>query len=91
MLYPEHKTKLPSLTGWDLVRLAYEELTKKHNPIIFENFEYLKGLDPLLFSWLCIYYYADIVIAVVNEIQAEDSLFYTAAVPQNKECKIIFK
>ena len=91
VLDPEHKTRLPDIVGWNLVRLAYEEFTKKHSPIVFENFECPEGVEPLLFSQLCIYYYADKVPAVVHEIQAEDGLVYTEAITKNKDGKVIFK
>ena len=80
VLDPEHKTRLPSIVRWNLVRLAYEEFTKMHNPIVFENFECLEGVELLLFSQLCICYYADKVAAVVNEIEAEDGLVYIVAI-----------
>ena len=91
VLDPEHKTRLSGIVGWNLVRLAYEEFTKKHNPIVFENFECPEGVKPLLFSQLCIYYYTDKVPAVVQEIETEDDLVYTDAVTKNKVGKIIFK
>ena len=49
VLDPEHKTRLPNIEGWNLMRLAYEEFTKKYNPIVFENFKCLEGVEPLLF------------------------------------------
>ena len=88
---PEHKTRLPGIVGWNLVKLAYEEFTKKHSPIVFENFECLEDVGHLLFSQLCIYYYADKVPAVFNEIQTEDGPVYTEAITKNKDGKIIFK
>ena len=91
MLDPEHKTRQPGITGWNLVRLAYEEFTKEHNTIIFENFECPEGVGPLLFLQLCIYYYAGMVPTVVNEIQTEDSLEYTKATTKNKVGEDIFK
>ena len=91
VLDPEHKTRLPNIVGWNLVRLAYEEFTKKHNPIVFENFEFPEGVEPLLLSQLCIYYYANKMPAVVHEIEAEDGLFYTETVTKNKDGKIILK
>ena len=91
VLDPEHKTRLPGIVGWNLVRLAYEEFTKKHSPIVFENFKCPEGVEPLLFSQLCIYYYVDKVPGVVHEIEAEDGLVYTEAVTKNKDGKIIFK
>ena len=85
VLDPEHKTRLPSIVGWNLVRLAYEEFSKKHNPIVFENFECPKGIEPLLFLQLCIYYYANKVPSVVNETGTEDGLVYTKAITKNKD------
>ena len=91
VLDPEHKTRLPSIVGWNLVRLAYEEFTKKHNPIMLENVECPEGVEPLLFSQLCIYYYADKVPAAVHEVKAEDGLVYTVAMTKNKDGKSSLK
>ena len=74
VLDPEHKTRTPGIVGWNLVKLAYQEFPKKYNIDEFEDFECLDGINPLLFSHLCIYYYADVVPAVVNKIQDEDDL-----------------
>ena len=41
------------------------------------------------FSQLCIYYYADVVPAVVNEIQDDDGLVYTEEITKNKKGDII--
>ena len=73
------------------MRLAYEEFTKKHSPIVFENFECPEGVEPLLFSQLCIYYYADKVSAVVHEIEAEDGLVYTEAITKTRMVKSSLK
>ena len=91
VLDPEHKTRLPRKVGWNLVKLVYQEFLKKSNIDVFEDFECPDGVNPLLFSQLCIYYYADIVPAVVNEIQDEDGLVYTEEITKNKEGKIIDK
>ena len=91
MLDPEHKTRLPSIVGWNLVRLAYEEFTNKHNPIVFENFQCPERVEPLLFSQLCIYGSLDKVPALVHEIEAEDGIVSTEAITKNKDGKIIFK
>ena len=58
---------------------------------MFEDFECPYGLNLLLFSQLCIYYYADAVPAVVNEIQDEDGLVYTEEITKNKKGNIINK
>ena len=91
VLDPEHKTRLPGIVGWSLVKLAYQEFLKKYNVDVFEDFECPDGVNPLLFSQLCIYYYADIVPAVVNEIQDEDGLVCTKEITKNKKGNIINK
>ena len=75
--------------GWNLVKLAYQEFLKKYNINVFEDFECPDGVNPLLFSQLFIYYYADVVLAVVNEIQDEDGLIYTEEITKNKKGNVI--
>ena len=64
---------------------AYQDFLKKYNINVFENFECPDGVNPLLFSQLCIYYYADVLPTVVNKIQEEDGLVYTKEVTKNKK------
>ena len=89
VLDPDHRTRLPRIVGWNLVKLAYQEFLKKYNIDVFEDFECPEGVNPLLFSQLCIYYYADVVPAVVNEIQDKDGLIHTKEVTKNKKGNII--
>ena len=91
VLDPDHRTRLPRIVGWNLVKLAYQEFLKKYNIDVFEDFKYPDGVNPLLFSQLSIYYYADVVPAVVNEICDEDGLVYTEEVTKNKKGNIIDK
>ena len=58
---------------------------------MFEDFECLDRVNPQLFSQLCIYYYADVVPAVVNKICDEDGLVYTKEVTKNKIGNVIDK
>ena len=74
-----------------MIKLAYQEFLKKYNINVFEDFECPDGVNPLLSSQLYIYHYADVVPAVVNEIQDEDGLVYTEEITKNKEGKIINK
>ena len=91
VLDPDHRKRLPRIVGWNLVKLAYQEFLKKYNIDVFEDFECPDGVNPLLFSQLCIYYYADVVPAVVNEIQDEDGLIYTEEITNNKKDNVIDK
>ena len=91
VLDADHKTRLHEIVGWNLVKLAYEEFLKKYNIDVFKDFECLDRVNPLLFSQLYIYYYADVVSAVVNEVQDEDGLVYTEEITKNKKGNIIDK
>ena len=88
VLDSDHRTRLPGIVGWNLVRLAYQEFLKKSNIDVFEDFEWPDGVNPLLFSQLCIYYYADVVSALVNKIQDEDGLTYTEEITKNKKVRL---
>ena len=74
--------------GMELGKLAFQEFCKKYNINAFENFECPNGVNPLLFSWLCIYYYTDVMPAVVNETEDKDGLVYTKGITKNKEGEI---
>ena len=91
VLDPDNRTRLPGIVGWNLVKLAYQGFLKKYNIDVFEEFECLDGVNLLLFSQLCIYYYADVVSAVVNKIQDEDGLIYTKEIMKNIKGNIINK
>ena len=82
---------MPRIVGWNLVKLAYQEFLKKYNIDVFEDFECPDRVNPLLFSQLCIYCYADVVSTVMNEICDEDGLVYTEEVTKNKKGNIIDK
>ena len=72
----------------DLVKLVHQEFLNKYDIDVFEDFECQDRVNPLLFSQLCIYYYTDVVPAVVNEIHDEDGLVYTKEISKNKKGKI---
>ena len=91
VLDPEHRTRLPRIVEWNLVKLVYQDFLKKYNINTFENFECPDGVNHLLFSQLFMYYYADVVLTVVNEIQEEDGLVCTKEITENKEGKIVAK
>ena len=75
----------------ELGKASIPRILHMHNIDVLEDFECLNGVNPLLFSQLCICYYADIVPAVVNEIQHEDRLAYTEEITKNREGKIVNK
>ena len=49
-LDPDHRTRLPRIVGWNLVKLAYQKFLKKYNIDVFKGFECPDRVNPLLFS-----------------------------------------
>ena len=60
VLDKKHQTKLPGSIGWNLIWLTYKVFVDKYGEGKFNSFECLAGVNPLLFSQLCLYYYAEI-------------------------------
>ena len=75
----------------ELSKTSLPRVPQKYNIDVLEDFECLDGVNPLLFSQLCIYYYADVVPAVVNEKQNKDGLVYTKEITKNKKGNIMNK
>ena len=44
-----HKTKLPDVVCWNLMKLAYEVFVKNYGVLCLENFDCPTGVSPLLF------------------------------------------
>ena len=49
-----HKTKLPGVIGWNLIKLAYEVFVQKYGVLSLENFDCPTGVSLLLFSQPCV-------------------------------------
>ena len=52
-----HKTKLPGMIGWNLIKLACEVFIQKYGVLCLENFDCPTGVSPLLFSQLCVFHH----------------------------------
>ena len=59
VLDKKHQTKLPGIIGWNLIWLAYKVFTEKYGGERFNSFKCLAEVNPLLFSQLCLYHYAE--------------------------------
>ena len=59
VLDKKHQSKLPGIVGWNLVQLSYSAFIKKYGTSGFSSFTCLEGVNPLLFSQLCVYHYSD--------------------------------
>ena len=57
LLGSHHKTKLPGVIGWNLIKLAYQVFVKNYGILCLDNFDCPTGVSPLLFSQLCVYHH----------------------------------
>ena len=55
-----HQTKLPGIVEWNLIWLSYNGFIQKYGTAGFDAFECPEGVNPLLFSQLCVFFYSDI-------------------------------
>ena len=59
VLDKKHQSKLPGIVGWNLVWLSYNAFVKKYGTSGFDSFVCLEGVNPLLFSQLCVYHHSN--------------------------------
>ena len=52
-----HKTKLPGVVDWNLIKLAFGVFVKNYGVLCLEIFDCPTGVSPLLFSQLCVYHH----------------------------------
>ena len=90
LIKSERKTKLSGIFEWNLVKLAYQELTNKCSTNISDDFQCPPKIDSLLFSQPCVYHYTDIRPSVMNEIREEGEV-YTETVTTNSNGKTVYK
>ena len=60
VLDKKHQTRLPGIIGWNLIQLSYDMFIQKYGTIGFDSFICPKGVNPLLFSQLCVYHHSNI-------------------------------
>ena len=58
VLDKNHQTRLPGIVGWNLIWLSYNVFVQKYGTTEFDSFMCPEGVNPLLFSQLCIFYYS---------------------------------
>ena len=59
VLNKEHQTKIPGIIGWNLIWLSYNVFIPKYRATGFDSFICPEGVNPLLFSQLCIFHYSN--------------------------------
>ena len=58
VLDKKHQTRLTGIVGWNLIWLSYDVFVQKYGTTGFDPFMCPEEVNPLLFSQLCIFYYA---------------------------------
>ena len=58
VLDKKHQTKLPGIVGWNLIWLSYNAFVKQYGASGFDSFVCPEGVNPLLFSQLCVFHYS---------------------------------
>ena len=60
VLDEKHQTRLPGIIGWNLIWLSYEVFIQKYGTTGFDSFICPEGVNPLLFSQLCIFHHSNL-------------------------------
>ena len=60
VLDEKHQTRLPGIIGWNLIWLSYDVFIKKYETTGFDSFICPEGVNPLLFSQLCVYHHSNV-------------------------------
>ena len=76
VLDKKHQTRLPGIIGWNLIQLSYDVFIKKYGTTGFDSFTCPEGVNPLLFSQLCIYHHSDIrknnTLGATSEVMSQN-------------------
>ena len=59
VLDKKQQSKLPGIVGWNLVWLSHNAFVEKYGISGFDSFTCTEGVNPLLFSQLCVYYHSN--------------------------------
>ena len=76
VLDKKHQTRLPGIVGWNLIQLSYNVFVQKYGTTGFDSFMCPEGVNPLLFSQLCIFYYSKIwknnILGATSEVMSQN-------------------
>ena len=65
VLDKKHQSKLPGILGWNLIWLSYKAFVEQYGASGFDSFICLEGVNPLLFSQLCVFHHSSTCIGSV--------------------------
>ena len=77
VLDKKHQSKLPGIVGWNLIQLSYNAFVEKYGTSGFDSFACPEGVNPLLFSQLCVYHHSNTtnssVLGVSSQLVSQQS------------------
>ena len=77
VLDKKHQSKLPGIVGWNLIQLSYNAFVEKYGTSGFNSFVCLDGVNPLLFSQLCVCHHSNTnnssVLGVSSQLVSQKS------------------
>ena len=77
VLDKKHQSKLPGIVGWNLIWLSHNAFVGKYGTSGFNSFVCLEGVNPLLFSQLCMYHHSNknnsSVLGVSSQLVSQQS------------------
>ena len=77
VLDKKHQSKLPGIVGWNLIQLSYNAFIEKYGTSGFDSFVCPEGVNPLLFSQLCVYHHSNTnnssVLGVSSQLVSQQS------------------
>ena len=76
VLDKKHQTRLPGIIGWNLIWLSYDMFIKKYGTTGFDSFICPEGVNPLLFSQLCVYHHSNVrktnALGTTSEVMSQN-------------------
>ena len=67
VLDKKHQSKLPGIVGWNLIWLSYNAFVEQYGASGFNSFVCPEGVNPLLFSQLCVFHHSNTITAMYWE------------------------
>ena len=71
VLDEKHQSKLPGIVGWNPIWLSYNAFVAKYGISGFDSFVCLEGVNPLLFSQLCVYHHSNTDKSIVLGVSSQ--------------------
>ena len=76
VLDKKHQTRLPGIIGWNFIQLSYDMFIQKYGTTGFDSFICPEGVNPLLFSQLCVFHHSNVqknnTLGAISEVMSQN-------------------